>query len=99
MWVPLSKGSEYLMLLKKFPFAKERALNDFQQKQYYPVTNSPAGCYLFEHGKKTVFSAKAGRSTLPTLAGMALYANNQQQVDEYYQMKDQVLKQLNITDD
>ncbi|QKO30792.1 hypothetical protein [Caproicibacterium lactatifermentans] len=100
MWIPLQKNSEYLVLLKKLPFDKARKLNDFQQRQYYPVTNSPAGCFLLGSAKKTFLSSDkdAKSPNLQTLAGESLFASSQQQIDEYYQIKEQVLQELKIAE-
>ena len=100
MWIPLQKGSEYLVLLEKIPFNKARKLNDFQQRQYYPITNSPAGCFLLGSAKKTSLSSfkDVKNPNLKTLAGKSLYPTNQQQIDGYYQIKKQVFQKLKITE-
>ena len=100
MWIPLQKGSEYLVLLKKVPFDVARKLNSFQQRQYYLITNSPAGCFLLRSKKKISLSSdkETKNPNLQTLAGKSLFASNQQQIDEYYQIKNQVLQKLHITE-
>lgn len=97
MWVPLHKGAEYVLLLKHVPFAKERALNGFQSRQYFPVTNTPAGCYLLEHGKRTGVVAKQDCTT-DDLAGYAFYTQDPQQADAYYAIKEAVFKKLGLSD-
>lgn len=93
LWVPLEEGCEYIVLLQKIPFSPQRELNDLEQRQYYPVTNSPAGCYLVEDGKSAPLQ-DGMPCTLDTLKGYPLYAFDQQQVDAYYALKETVLPLL-----
>jgi hypothetical protein len=94
MWIPLQKDSEYLLLLKKVPFHSQRTLNDFQRSQYYPVTNSPAGCYRVSNSRQTKIMDPDKVYTIKNLQGMDLFAVNRQVLNTYYQYKEQVFKMV-----
>ncbi|MCH3972233.1 MAG: hypothetical protein LKE53_05635 [Oscillospiraceae bacterium] len=53
MCLPLQKGREYILLLKKYPFNKARKLDDIQKKQYYLITNSALGYFPLNNAKQT----------------------------------------------
>lgn len=95
MWVPLSTGFEYIVLLKKIPFSAQRIQNDFQKRQYYPITNSPAGCYLLEN-KNSRALKKGETTTLETLRGQPLYTFDQQQMNTYYTLEKAIFNKLGI---
>jgi hypothetical protein len=101
MCLPLQKGREYVLLLKKYPFNKARKLNDIQKKQYYLITSSALGYFSLGNAKQTKFfndkDEVSPKTTLDTMKGLDIYASSKAQLDKYYDLKNKVFSLLKIS--
>ncbi|WP_444643178.1 hypothetical protein ACRQU7_01420 [Caproiciproducens sp. R1] len=96
-YLPLQKNSEYVLLLKKVQFDPERKLTDFENSQYYPITQTAAGAYRLSNQKQTkVFSWAKNPESMNSLAGYDIPVEDKKQLDIYYQLKSGVLGELGI---
>ena len=96
-WIPLQDGQEYIMLLHRPIFDERRKLNELQKKEYFPITVSPLSCYLLGSQKQTkLIDSSENKYTINTLKGYDVYATTQQELDTYYQWRDEIFDELNI---
>ncbi|WOC33375.1 MULTISPECIES: hypothetical protein [Caproicibacterium] len=95
-YIPLQKGDDYLLILKKVPFQSSRKLTDFQKNQYYPYTQSAFGAFRMAQDKQTKLFGKNDKRTLDTLQGYDVPASDQKSLDAYYQVKEKVMQLLKI---
>lgn len=95
-YIPLQKGDEYLLLLKKVPFQSSRKLTDFQKNQYYPYTQSAFGAFRMAQEKQTKLFSENDKLTLDTLQGYDVPAGDKKSLDAYYQVKEKVMQLLKI---
>lgn len=98
---PLQKGKEYILLLKHKEFDPDRILTASQKQQYYPVTNSILGCYLFTDSQQTeVINATHSRNNssilVQNIRGKEIFATSKKDLNKYYQYKSQIFKQLGV---
>ena len=95
-YIPLQKGDDYLLILKKVPFQSSRKLTDFQKNQYYPYTQSAFGAFRMAQEKQTKLFSENDKLTLDTLQGYDVPASDQKSLDAYYQVKEKVMQLLKI---
>lgn len=86
------------MLLKNIPLRLERKLNEFQQSQYSPHYKQP--CRLLSAGgqiQTKIFNFDKEKTTLNDLKGYSIYSTSQEDLNRYYQLKNEVFKKLQLT--
>lgn len=95
-YIPLQKGDEYLLILKKVPFQSARKLTAFQKNQYYSYTQSAFGAFRMAKEKQTKIFKEDEKLTLNMLKGYDIPAVDQNTLATYYQVKEKVMQLLKI---
>jgi hypothetical protein len=96
-YIPLQKGEDYILLIKKLPLNKARKSGTFLDSQYYPVSESAFGVYRISDIKQTkLINIEKDNIPFSQLSGFDLFASEQEQLDTYYQYKQQIFKAIGI---
>lgn len=94
--IPLQKGENYLLLLKHKKFDPRRTLDDFQQSQYYPVTQGAFGCYRLFAKNQTELMDSNKTYTINSLKGFDIFTGDRKTLNTYYKYKSRIFQCLGI---
>lgn len=92
-YIPLQANNDYYLFLKKISLNKARKSDEFWDTQYYPVSESAFGVYRVSNTKQIkLFDPQKEHTSFNKLSKFDIYATKQEQLDVYYQYKEQVFE-------
>lgn len=94
--IPLQPGQEYLLLLKHMQFDPQRKLNNFQESQYYPVTESAFGYYRISNKNQKEPMNENKTYTINSLKDFDIFTSIQKDLDTYNEYKAQIFSRFGV---
>jgi hypothetical protein len=92
-YIPLQVNVEYLLILKHAQFDKLRHLSDFENKEYYVLTNSPFGSYRVTQTQSGLVNSNINM-TLKTIKDLDIVTNDKKVLDIYNSYRNGIISKF-----